>query len=342
MRILAFLLLSLSLAAYRSQKTTPDRAAAPACNEQTTNILYRSIDGGKTWLDISRGLPKNPQVSCLFAQGGEVYLGGPNGSLYHSNGPEMGLWDQEDVCGVLTNLDGMSQNESVSGLYPGRSGPYAVVSLTGFYRKIPGSNIWKPMHETLQDKTIATLLETSDGAIVLGCSTGIYKSTDDGKSWKHVFSEGWIGSLIASNGALVAGGAPGLLRSTDGGEHWSCVLPDKDAFYTTRVIGGQVAAVRVAGPMCTQGTPVDIPLRTSADGQTWQRMYEGGTPFRGIYDLQQAGKYLFCCHSDSISRSADGGKTWELVRSANPDRMEHLQLVVSGETIYVAVLRGGC
>lgn len=337
MRIFAFLLLCLSMSAFQGRETiSPDAlqlAAAP--NGQAANILFESADGGQTWQDLSPGLPANLKVHCIFAQNGELFLGAENGGVYHSLRPESGFWEREELSLAFPS-------ETVGSIFPGQSGPYANALEGGFFQKIAGTNLWRPMHEALQDKRVYAVAENPDGSIVIGCDSGIYKSVDGGKTWKYIFIEGWATNLVAAGGVLLCNGAEGLLRSTDGGEHWDCVLPDKGGYYTASVIKGGFAALRVAGPWRTAAEAA--PLRTSADGgKTWQPLDDVPFPAGGIYELVQAGEYLFCSHENGISRSGDGGASWELVRPfSDPDKMTRLTLAVSGNTVYAVIVRAGC
>jgi photosystem II stability/assembly factor-like uncharacterized protein len=147
------------------------------------------------------------------------------------------------------------------------------------------------------------------------------------------------------------------VRSTDGGEHWERALSDPGAAYQASAIEQGFAAVRAAGPWNKCDAIEAILLRTSTDGgKTWQRMDEGlavaeGTyvfekatsPITAISDFEQLGKYLFCSHQTGISRSADGGKTWQLVLPAPVSGKPWVfELSKSGQTIVAALRWGGC
>ena len=347
MRLLAFLFLPLAIS--QPLATNLDRANSARPGEPAANILFRSDDGGKTWQNLSRGLPEDMQSAHVLSQNGSVFIGTINGSVYHSENPETGAWEGGSVGDIFMNTGTNYSGEFISGLFPGSSGPYACLYENGFYRKISGTNLWQPLHEALADKKVHTVLEKPDGTILVGSSSGIYASSDDGKTWRHLYNEGPVNSLAGTGQTLIASGPRGLLRSTDGGEHWSEVLPDEGGIYQTSLIGDRFAAVRLAGPWRSAGENGSNRAYTSADdGMGWQRLDanlpdQALSPIQEVYDLRQAGEFLFCCHKAGISCSTDGGQTWELVHPATiAGEKVRFNLAVSGRTVYAVVVRGGC
>ncbi|TAE51293.1 MAG: hypothetical protein EAZ89_10355 [Bacteroidetes bacterium] len=329
MRIFSLLLLALLLSAWYYPK-------APA--SLSVGILYQSADGGANWQDISQELPGNLQVSCVSALGAEIFVGTGNGYVFHSllRGP----WKQEYVGGAIPE----QQAGMISGVFSGATGTYACVAQGGLYRQIPGTHLWNALFKNLKDKVVHAVIENADRHLLIACPSGIYSSRDGGTTWKQTYALGWVRSLASSGGALVAGSAQGLLRSTDGGEHWTCVLADEQASFKVSAFDGIFAAVREAGPWRTATDATIKRAFVSADGgKTWQRIDTGLKPGQYMLDLEQAGNYLFCSHKAGISRSADKGKTWELVRSAEGlGENVRFELVTSGKLVFAWKLMPGC
>jgi photosystem II stability/assembly factor-like uncharacterized protein len=313
---LAFLSLS------GSQQQCSEKSASTAAK-----VIFQSLDGGQTWHDVSDGLPENVAVGRVYADGNEIYLVSENGLYHRSTALVAPMWEKEVFL-----------NEKVSDIFPGQSGLYVSSYWNGFFKGMPGTGIWTPMHNTLEDKTIRSILEAPNGAIFVGCESGIYRTSDGGNCWKQVLADEGVNSFAASGDVLICGNSKGLMRSTDGGEHWEQVLSnDGSAFKTKRIEGGFITVTN--GGAWQDGKPNK--LYTSTDeGKTWQRIDAGLSLTRDIHDIAQAGKYLFCSTDAGISRSADGGKTWELVR-ARADEKEMFNLAVSGQMVF-AVLVFGC
>jgi photosystem II stability/assembly factor-like uncharacterized protein len=296
-------------------------------NAPAANIVFQSADGGQTWQDVSEGLPAKLAVGRVYADGNEVYLASESGLYHRSAALVAPVWAKE-----------FFPDEKVTNIFPGQNGLYASIYRSGFFKGMPGTGIWRSMDNTLSDKTVRSVLETPDGTVFVGCESGLYKSANDGNSWKQVFAEAEINSLAVSGDVLICGINGGLMRSTDGGEHWDRVMTGQGSAFGTERIEGGVLTITDGGRW-QDGKPNRL-LASTDEGKTWQRIDTGLLLARNIHDIVQAGNYLFCSTDAGIFRTADSGKTWELVR-ASTDEQEIFHLGVSGRTIF-AVRVFGC
>lgn len=309
---------------------------------KANDVLFQSADGGESWQNLSAGLPENVQINQVLSLHNEMYAGTPDGYIYHSSDLKKGEWIKE-------NIGGLFKRESVTGIFAGKAGPYVNVNNHGIFKRIPGTGFWQPLgKEVFKDIQVHDILETPEGILYVASGGGIFVSNDEGAHWKHVYNKGWVTGLVMDKGVVVAAAMEGLLRSVNGSK-WTCILQDAGALYKLSALHNGFAAIRVAAPWQSseraEAGASDQRLRISTDGAaTWQQMNTKGLSAKIIYDFEQSGKYLFMSHNAGISRSADGGKTWQLIRSdnSNSEGMKRTDLMSDKGILYAIVGNAGC
>jgi len=323
---LAFLLLFLypfaSPITDSQQKLNINKAGA-------ANIVFKSTDGGQSWQDISEGLPENLQDDAIqrdgfFADDSGFYLRVGNG-IYQSNPNSTAPFWKKDIF-----------PDEQGSIAPGKTGIFAYSYRNGqFLQKINGTNVWSPVYTNFQVKEIRTVFETAGGTVFIGSDKGLFKSTDSGKTWKQVYTGGWVMKLVESDGVLMATSQGGILRSTDDGENWDCVLNEGGVGIAVDRIKGGFAAINYNIESKTRR------VRTSYDGgKTWQPIDADLPADLSIASIIQVGEYFFCGHPAGIFRSSDNGKTWKLLLPSIENKVFNLS--VSGNVIYAISRNGGC
>ncbi len=307
-----------------------DSGQKPSRNKPgVANIVFKSTDGGQTWQDISEGLPENLQRNGFFANESGLYVRAGNG-LYHSTpNATAPFWKKEMFP------DGRSS------MAPGKTGLFAYNYSEGqFLQKPYGMSLWLPMYTSLQEKQVRTVFETARGTVFIGSDKGLFKSTDSGKTWKQVYTGGWVMKVVESdgvlpNGVLLATSQKGILRSTDGGESWDCVISEGGVGIAVERIKGGFAAITYDTASETRR------VRTSYDcGKTWQPIDAGLPASLLIASIVEVGDSFFCGHPAGIFRSSDKGKTWKLLLPSIENKVFNIS--VSGNVIYAIPREGGC
>ena len=226
------------------------------------NGMYRSADGGRSWKHIGLdnvqqigGLaidPNNPDRVFVAALG-HPYGPNPERGVYRTldGGQtwEKVLYKDENTGAIQVTLDPKDPNTIYADMWAGRQGPWE-------------NGAWN------------------------GKESGLFKSTDGGKSWKKLTKGlptteqglGRIGFGIGTSdnhrlyATVDAGRSSGIYRSDDAGESWK--LMSRDERYWGR--GSDFAEIKV--------DPLNADIVYSANVVTW--------------------------------RSADGAKTWTAFRGA--------------------------
>jgi photosystem II stability/assembly factor-like uncharacterized protein len=299
-------------------------------NVGTANIVFKSTDGGQTWQDISKGLPEPEKDdygvgrNVFFADDNGLYLTAGNG-IYHSKPNSTApFWTKEIFP------------DEHSSIAPGKAGIFAYNYWgSGIFQKTNGTGVWSPIFTNFQEKRILTVFETAGGTLFICSDRNLFKSTNSGKTWKHVHVGGLVGKLVEQNGVLVATNMTGIIRSTDGGENWALVISEGGVGIDVETIKGGFAAITYSTASNTRR------VRTSFDGgKTWQPIDAGLPAQLSISSIIQVGDSFFCGHPDGIFRSSDKGKTWKLLLPSIKGKVFNLS--VSGNVIYAIPRDGGC
>jgi photosystem II stability/assembly factor-like uncharacterized protein len=301
-----------------------------------TNIIFQSKDFGQTWQDISYGLPENEQPEDFFAGESDLYLRVKKVMYRSKSNLKILVWEKENVPDLRSASIAFNRSGVMAYNYEGQ-----------IYQKIPAAGTWLPIYTNFKKYSMRTIFETSDGTVLLGCDSGLYKSTDKGESWKQVQNEGWVMDMVESEGVLIRTGQKGIIRSTDNGEHWEWVISEGGVGISIERIEGGFAAISYN--TTTKSRRIHISLDS---GKTWKAIDEGLQPslfissIEGlqasafISSIKQMGGYLLCGHPNGIYRSSDMGKTWNIVHAGVHKKV--FKIYVSGNTLYAVLRNLGC
>lgn len=328
-----------------------------------SNIAFKSADGGQTWQDISDGLPKPVQDNngvtrdIYFTDANGLYLTAGNGIYHCKANAKLPVWSEEVFP---------YKNNSIA---PGKAGIFAFNYQGEILQKAIGTGVWSPVFTDLRNERVRSIFETAGGAVFIGSDKGLFKSTNNGKTWKHVYAGGWAIKMVAYDGILLATSMKGIIRSIDDGENWTLVISEGGVGIDVAAINGGFAAITFNTQSNTRR------IRTSYDGgKSWQPIDAGlqskyvndsrwqpgiaGLPGQGITDsvwnpgnnslpvqafittIIEVGGNFFCGHPDGIYKSSDKGETWKLVFPSVKGKV--FNLCVSGNVIYAIPVNGGC
>jgi photosystem II stability/assembly factor-like uncharacterized protein len=315
------------------------------CKAVAANIVFKSADGGKSWQDVSEGLPasleqEGLQGNSLVANDKGLFLRVGN-SLYHSTtNARAPYWTASFSPGEYSSITegkpGVSTNN------------YWAVNL----KNSNGTSIWSPIFDSTSEPRMRSVFETAGAAIFVGTDKGLFKTTNSGKTWKHVYAGGWVGNMAESDGVLLCTSNRRIIRSADNGEHWELVTDEDGVTWDVKQVRAGFAAISSGSASDTRK------LRTSNDGgRTWQHT-DAGLHDKNVINtiwrtwderprvkafqtsITRVGENFFSIHPDGIFRSTDKGKTWKLLLPSVEGKF--FNLFVAGNIIYAIPGKGGC
>ncbi|MBI2583363.1 MAG: hypothetical protein HYW25_01730 [Candidatus Aenigmarchaeota archaeon] len=204
------------------------------------NIIYagghdlgviKSTDGGNTWVRWDSGISgtdihgftinqRNPDLHLAYSVGYGVFRSTDGGKTWKrmDDGPENPGVRSLGYLAVQTSMDKSMGWDNWGLLLAGTSG--------GLYSSFSCFCGWTKVTEEFDDSTIFALanVQADLRTLYAGTKDGIFKSTDEGASWRKLDGRGPIAGIAinpSSPGVVYAVDESGLvLKTTDGGNMW--------------------------------------------------------------------------------------------------------------------------
>ncbi|MBI1804627.1 MAG: T9SS type A sorting domain-containing protein [Ignavibacteriae bacterium] len=336
----------------------PDRiiaGASPSLDLHTNGGAFVSTDSGRTWTALGlegkniSTLTSDQDGNLLALAEGDVYkydstvktwvisdhLPNPFTTLLNGGGYFIA---SNEVTGFTRSSDGGSG--WVGGLFRGRD----VFSLTvtdggnvlvgtlgsGVYYSQLGSSYWTATPSGEISDYVYDFVKTN-GTVVAGTDNGVYRATDDGRSWMKTNDSSLIGPAYAvdalGDGTLFAGTLFGVFRSDDEGHHWQRAgnLSSTIFFMDISTAGDIVAA--------TIGTGVFL---SSDRGETWTSLGLSRNDIQTVKFTPSGG--LMVGAFGGIFQSTNRGVSWDYHSFATT--YAYTLAFAGNQTVYAGTYQG--
>ena len=270
--------------------------------------VFKSIDGGKTWQNV--GLKDSRQIGALIvdSRNADVVL---VAALGHAFGPnqERGIFRTADGGKTWTKV--LSKDENTGGID---------VVFDPHNPNIVFASLWQARRQPWF---------FSSG----GPGSGLYRSEDNGVTWKHLegngLPEGILGKIgIAVSGAdsnrvyaIIEAKEGGLYRSDDAGQHWTRVNDDGRFRQRAWYFSKGYADPKNADTVYLLNTGL---FRSVDGGKTFSLLPARHGDHHGLWIDPQNPNRIGNANDGGASISIDGGKTWTTLNNQPTAQFYHV------------------
>jgi len=273
-----------------------ERGTAPSLFAATSNGVFRSLDDGRTWENVSDGLTTFDVRDLLHREDGTLWASTYGGGLYLlSDGAES--WTQTSLVNAFTTV----LIEPVPGLM--------IAGSNGFvYRSEDAGLSWTTRSLQGFDVNVQDLSFNAE-FVFAATSLGIFRSADLGETWE--FSSAGLQEYnvlsIETNeqGNIFAGvnpsqGGCGIYRSRGNGTFWTCVQPPTDPLTVPLLKIGPQGHLYAGGYRNL--------YETENEGNSWSSRSASGSSVQSVIFLDSA--ILVGTSGEGIRRSENNGASW--------------------------------
>ena len=303
---------------------SPDFAHDRTCFASGLSGLYRSDDGGQTWMST---VPAEEAVS-VFTAGLSPEFERDHRLFAGLEGGVLRSWDggKNWAAAVLPLPPPQVLCLVVSPAFAKDSTVFAGTAEDGVFRSNDGGVSWTSSNFGLLDRNVLCLVISPqfecDDTLFVGVESGVYRSTNGGRAWRGVDFPVEAGPVLdlaispdfAVDGLLYAGtDASGLLASADRGDSWAQVQADMLSSATGRGSTGDARHQAINAIALSPDFPRQPDILVAAQeglyiSRDQGRSWSVRAPTAGVLTL--AAPYGLSEQSPLLVGLAEGGVTW--------------------------------
>ncbi|MEN6295923.1 MAG: hypothetical protein ABFD61_07340 [Chloroherpetonaceae bacterium] len=301
--------------------------------------IFRSTNKGETWIEKIKGLPRDSTykimlpVSRIFQKDGALFAYMPSLNSSQYSRPTYLCKSTDNGENWKTVFGGDFSNSFQSNILIKGDSMY-VFNPSTLYLSIDNGDTWFDVNDTLPD-AFNTIVVVGN-KMIAGATTGVYTSTDDGKSWNRSdkgFPNVTVYDLEVNGDNLYAAANMGISLTTDDGETWNNYnngLPPGQDIRTITTDGNHFFATQI-------GNSNNIFMSTD-NGENWS-LTPSSIPTTYIGEIKIYKGNVIATSSSGIYISSDWGSTW--VKSNISDSTTSLSiLAIDGDWLYAGSSKG--
>ena len=261
----------------------------------SNGLVYKSTNGGVSWLDISIGFTPDVQINDIAVDNNTVFIATFGEGIYKSTNGGIN-WSTSNT-GINTEyiMSLMFYNDYI---FAGAQ--------NGVYKSSNKGAIWVLSSSGISFTHGISSMVSSDSTIFVSSHVGasgiVFRSTDHGSSWDTANSglPNWsINQLASSNGTVFAQSQfNGIYKTTNGGLNWIFCLNSGTVTYSVFAHNDTVLVGKNGGAYSSIN-----------NGVTWIFTYFGPN-YEYVKDFANKGNVYFGASSRGLYKSNGGFSNW--------------------------------
>ena len=266
---------------------------------KTPSVIYRSTDIGRSWTPYANGIPSDATVSSFWVNGVTIYASTDQDGIY-SIKEDDSKWlriDQDLPEQVDINATTSLSNVFIIGTFK-----------DGIFISCNEGRNWEQSTTRLNHTPIRSLLSYNN-IVFTGTDDGIYKSTDFGVTWKHVYKKIQTNGFTVLNNKIYAALNNGAIMTNDEGANWKYIYTPR-ALHDISNDGESVYAMTLGEGL----------LKSKNDGLTWKNVNGGfGEKRWYTFEVKKIDQQLFAAQWHGIYSKDKNGNHWQIIKNGLPD-----------------------
>jgi photosystem II stability/assembly factor-like uncharacterized protein len=232
-----------------------------------------------------------PEFYSIVRHDSILYAGTSSGIFTSRNEGKTWFSDQNFLSNSITSSLVGNNRFMFTGISQGYVG-----DPVGVFRSADGVH-WDKINSGLLDTFVRALITTNDSTVFAGTNGGIYRSTNNGSSWKQVSAIGSILAFAASGNIMYAATYEHIVRSTDNGSNWKIIDSGMPFTHVSGLARNNADLYAVT----------DVGIFRYAQNNSWKPVFEKlGLTALAIHGDQ----FLTGGSNGDVYYSIDSGKSW--------------------------------